>query len=189
MWLLDHYFPPSRKSLLLFFQVLVIHLYININTSINKYIYTLYTSTHIHTPLRLLQSSVVILTFFFFSLSKLYPPVWGLNSCPKIYVTGSNWLNHPAAFILTFWLKFGVMVHSLHFHSNSYFIMTDFEHLYREHLCGSDGRVSDSWFQLRSWTRGPEIKPYVRLYAQQGIYLKILFLCPSPPFMCSLSNK
>ena len=38
--------------------------------------------------------------------------------------------------------------------------------------------ASDSWFQLRSWSQGHEIKPLIGLYAQWGICLR--FSLPLP---------
>jgi len=49
--------------------------------------------------------------------------------------------------------------------------------------------LSDSWFQVRSWSPGHEIKPCVGLCVGRGAWLRFsLSLCPSSP-SCSLSLK
>ena len=49
-------------------------------------------------------------------------------------------------------------------------------------LGGSVSWVPDSWFQLRSWSRGRDIKPHIRLFAGYGACLRFSFslsLCPT----------
>jgi len=66
-------------------------------------------------------------------------------------------------------------------------------------LSGSVGQASDSWFQLRSWSQGPEIQALLGACDQPWVYLS-LSLPAAPPALflpqlmqgthsLSLSNK
>lgn len=48
--------------------------------------------------------------------------------------------------------------------------------------------LGDSWFRLRSWSEGPEIKPHLQLHAPWAVCLGFTFPLPLPLPLPSLSK-
>lgn len=48
-------------------------------------------------------------------------------------------------------------------------------------LAASVGHASDSWFSLRSRSRGRKIQPHIRLHAQGGVCRRLSLCAPPPP--------